>query len=139
GSGNHVALFSYYAVLNLAVVGVAWFKSWRVLNVLGFAFTFGIGGLWGYDAYRPELFATTEPFLVLFVAMYMLIPVLFASRSQPQLKGFVDGTLVFGTPLVGFALQSQLVANTEYGLAISALVLAAAYVGVATFIYRRNV
>ncbi|HEX5046345.1 MAG TPA: DUF2339 domain-containing protein [Gammaproteobacteria bacterium] len=139
GSGNHVALFSYYAILNLAVVGVAWFKSWRALNVLGFVFTFGIGGLWGYDAYRPELFATSEPFLVLFVAMYMLIPVLFASRAKPELKGFVDGTLVFGTPLVGFALQSELVANTEYGLAISALVLAAAYVGVATFIYRRNV
>lgn len=140
GGGNHVALFSYYAILNLAVVGVAWFKSWRALNVLGFAFTFGIGGLWGYDAYRPELFATTEPFLVLFVAMYMLIPVLFATaRQAPDLRGFVDGTLVFGTPLVGFGLQSQLVASTEYGLAISAVALAAAYVGVATFIYRRGV
>ncbi|HET7130888.1 MAG TPA: DUF2339 domain-containing protein, partial [Gammaproteobacteria bacterium] len=170
GGGNHVALFSYYAVLDVAVLGIAWFKSWRALNVLGFVFTFGIASLWGYDAYRPELFATTEPFLVLFVAMYLVIPVLFATardsagaagagarlqptvgdgesaasagtdpgRAQPNLKGFVDGTLVFGTPLVGFGLQSQLMANMEYGLAISALVLAAAYVAIATFVYRRG-
>jgi uncharacterized membrane protein len=138
GSGNHVALFSYYAILNLAIVGIAWFKSWRELNVLGFAFTFGIGSLWGYQAYRPEHFASTEPFLVLFVLMYTLIPVLFATRQSPQLRGFVDGTLVFGTPVVGFALQSQLVGDSEYGLAISALALAGLYIGVATYLFRRR-
>jgi uncharacterized membrane protein len=47
GSGNHVALFSYYALLDLAILGIAWFKAWRLLNVLGFVFTFGIGTLWG--------------------------------------------------------------------------------------------
>lgn len=138
GSGDHVALFTYYAILNVAIVGIAWFKAWRVLNVLGFVFTFGIGTLWGYDAYQPELFATTEPFLVLFVLMYLLIPVLFALRQTPQLRGFVDGTLMFGTPIVAFGLQSQLVADTEYGLAVSAVVLAAVYIGTATFLYRRR-
>jgi uncharacterized membrane protein len=137
-SGNHVALFTYYAVLNVAIVGIAWFKSWRMLNVLGFVFTFGIATLWGYDAYRPELFASTEPFLVLFVLMYLLIPVLFALRQAPELRGFVDGTLVFGTPIVAFGLQSRLVADTEYGLALSAVALAALYVGMATYLYRRR-
>ena len=56
--------------------------------------------------------------------MYLVIPVLFAPRAAPKLRGFVDGTLTFGTPVVGFGLQSQLVADTEYGLAISAVVLA---------------
>jgi uncharacterized membrane protein len=137
-SGNHVALFGYYAILNVAILGIAWFKSWRVLNVLGFAFTFGIGALWGADGYTPEKFATTEPFLVLFVLFYLAIPVLFATRQAPELRGFVDGTLVFGTPIVGFALQSRLVANTEYGLALSAVALAAIYVVLATFLYRRR-
>src|SRR5690606_39818271 len=100
--------------------------------------TFAVGTLWGIDAYRPELFASTEPFLVLFVALYILIPVLFASRSRPELKGFVDGTLVFGTPLVGFALQSQLVGDTRYGRAISALVLCAVYFRIAWRLRRRR-
>src|SRR5690606_21488283 len=130
-SANHVALFSYYAVLDLAIFGIAWFRAWRELNLLGFFFTFGIASLGGIDAYRPELFQSTEPFLVLFVLLYIAIPVLFATRNRPELKGFVDGTLVFGTPLVAFALQAQLVGDTRYGLAISALALAAVYFAIA--------
>jgi len=138
GSSEHVLLFSYYAILNIAVVGIAWFKAWRELNLLGFVFTFGIGSLWGYQGYQSEHFATTEPFLILFVLMYTLIPVLFAYRQAPNLRGVVDGTLVFGTPIVGFGLQASLVGDTEYGLAISAISLAALYVAVSTFIHRRT-
>ena len=78
GASEHVLLFSYYAILNIAVVGVAWFKAWRALTLLGFIFTFGIGSLWGYQGYQSEHFATTEPFLILFVLMYTLIPVFFS-------------------------------------------------------------
>jgi uncharacterized membrane protein len=133
-SGNHVALFGYYALLNVAIVGIAWFKAWRLLNVLGFLFTFGIGTLWGIDGYSEDKFATTEPFLVLFTLMYLAIPVLFATRTKPELRGFVDGTLMFGTPVVAFTLQSQLV--DDMGLAISAVVLALLYVGMATLLFR---
>src|SRR5690606_6548721 len=71
-AGDHVVLFTYYAILDIAILGIAWFRSWRELNLLGFLFTFVIGALWGYDAYRPEMLASTEPFLVLFVLLYML-------------------------------------------------------------------
>ncbi|MFT5395811.1 MAG: putative membrane protein [Gammaproteobacteria bacterium] len=47
GGGSHIALFSYYAVLNAGVFGIAWFKAWRILNWLGFVFTFVIASLWG--------------------------------------------------------------------------------------------
>lgn len=139
GSNNHVALFTYYALLDLAILGIAWFKAWRLLNVLGFVFTFGIGTLWGADGYDPSKFATTEPFLVLFTLMYLVIPVLFAIRVEPpRLRGFVDSTLMFGTPIVAFGLQNELVGDTKYGLAISAVALALAYVGMATYLYRTH-
>jgi uncharacterized membrane protein len=139
GSNNHVALFTYYALLDFAILGIAWFKAWRLLNVLGFLFTFGIGTLWGAgsNGYDPSKFATTEPFLILFTLIYLVIPVLFAIRVEPpRLRGFVDSTLMFGTPIVAFALQNELVGDTKYGLAISAAALALAYVGMATFLYR---
>src|SRR5688572_2906562 len=41
GSGNHVGLFSYYLILNAGIVVVAWFRTWRILNWIGFVFTFG--------------------------------------------------------------------------------------------------
>ena len=134
-TASHVALFSYYAVLNAAILTIAWFKAWRPLNLLGFAFTFVIGSLWGYQSYRPEHFATTEPFLVLYVLMYIGIAVLFALRRPPNLRGFVDSALVFGTPLVGFTLQTLLV-ESEAGLAWTAGGLAALYAVLAGVLWR---
>jgi len=137
GQGSHVMLFSYYAVLNAGIVAIAWVKAWRLLNVLGFGFTFAIGWMWGAKAYVPEHFATTEPFLVLFFAMYLAIPMLFARRRAVELKDYVDGTLVFGVPLVAFGLQTALVKDFEYGAAFSALALAAVYLGLAAALFRR--
>jgi len=137
-SGNYVALFSYYLLLNAAILGMAWFRPWRFLNVLGFAFTFGVATLWGYEYYRPQLFASTEPFLIAFFLFYQAIAILFAFRQPPNLRGIVDGTLIFGTPVIAFALQSQLLENSEYGLAISAVVLAVFYTLVATWLHRQR-
>ncbi len=138
GSGSHVALFSYYALLNSGILAIAWYRSWRELNVLGFVFTFVISSTWGYHYYRPEYFPTTEPFLTLFFLMYALIAVLFATRQPPQLRGYVDGSLVFGVPIVAFALQAALVREFEFGMAISALLLAGFYVGLASLLWRRS-
>ncbi len=138
GSGNHVALFSYYACLNAGILGIAWHKSWRILNWLGFVFTFVIASLWGYEGYQPDKFYSTEPFLILFFLYYVAISVLFAHRQPPQLKGLVDGSLVFGVPLVGFTLQSALVRDFEYGQALSALAIAALYIILAKVLWNKQ-
>jgi len=127
GTGSHVALFSYYAVLNLGILGMAWFKAWKALNLEGFLFTFGLGTLWGARYYRPEYFDTVEPFLLLNFVLYIAVAILFAVRQPVRLRGLVDGTLVFGLPLVVFALQGALVADWGYGLAWSAAGLGLAY------------
>ncbi|MDZ4813187.1 MAG: DUF2339 domain-containing protein [Pseudomonadota bacterium] len=137
GSGNHVALFSYYALLNLAILAISWSKGWRVLNLLGFLFTFLIGTVWGIFKYQPDLFATTEPFLILFFVMYLLIPLLPALRNpDPDERDRVDGSLVFGTPLIGFGLQASLLHDDRFGMAWSALALAAIYSTLAWFVWR---
>jgi len=138
GAGSHVALFSYYALLNLGIAGISWFRAWRVLNLIGFAFTFIIGTTWGWRYYRPEYFATTEPFLILFFLIYTFIAVLFALRQPPDLKGYVDGTLVFGTPIVAFALQALLVESYHFGLAWSALGLGLFYLPLAWFLFKKR-
>lgn len=130
GSGNHVALFSYYAVLNAAVFGIAWQRPWRALNLVGFVFTFAMGGMWGAKYYQPEKFATVEPFLVLFFLFYVAIPVLYALAGRGK-NGKVDGTLLFGTPLLAFPMQVGLLGDDRMGLAFSALCVAALYSGLA--------
>jgi uncharacterized membrane protein len=138
GQGNHVILFSYYAVLNAGIVAVAWLRAWRVLNVLGFAFTSFIGLAWGAKSYRPELFASTEPFIALFFAMYIAIPLLFARRRVVELKDYVDGTLVFGLPVVAFGMQAAAIRHIEYGAAWSAFFVALVYLALASALFRRT-
>lgn len=137
GQGSHVVLFSYYAILNVGIFIVAWFKTWRLLNVLGFLFTFVVGASWGYNYYQPRYFNSTEPFLILFFLMYITVSVLAAIRQPVKLKGYVDGTLVFGVPVAAFALQANLVENYEYGLAWSALVLGAFYLTLTWFLFKK--
>lgn len=136
GGGNHVALFTYYAVLNLGVFTVAWFRAWRVLNLVGFVFTFGIAGLFRATAYAPDKLFSTDAFLVLFFLMYVAISILFSLRQKPDLRGYVSGSLVFGLPVAAFTMHATMVSHIEYALAWSALALGAFYLVLAWLLLR---
>lgn len=137
GSGNHLALFGFYLLLNIGILTIAWFKTWRMLNWVGFVFTFVITAAWGILRYEPQFYASTQPFLIGFFALYLLVSILFSIKQPPKLTGLVDASLVFGLPIVGFGLQAKLLHHTEYGLAISALVLASVYAVLARFLWVR--
>jgi len=155
GSGNHVALFSYFILLNSGIFAIAWFKAWRMLNLIGFVGTFGIGFAWGLRSYKPELLWSTEPFLVLFFLMYVAIGLLFARRKLREAAeapaerdellrwsarqgDYVDGTVLFGPPLVGFGLQYAIVQHLEFAAAFSALALGLFYMGLARLLAGRT-
>lgn len=137
GTGSHVGLFSYYAVLNAGVLAIAWYRPWRVLNLLGFAFTFGIGVAWGVLQYRAEDLPTTQPFLVLFFLFYLALPLLYARRLPADRRDLVDGSLVFGTPLVAFSLQAAMLHDAPMLLAAIALGMALLYAVLARALLRR--
>lgn len=147
GSNNYIGLFSFYALLNFGIFLIAWFKSWRLLNLIGFVFTFVIAGAWGWFSYRAEDFWATEGFLILFFLFYVAIAILFATRRPFNFKDKVDGSLVFGTPIIGFCMQVGLFMPlfaegrpitffSQYGLALSTVVLSLFYLGLAFWIWR---
>lgn len=153
GAGSHVTLFSYFALLNAGILAIAWFKAWRPLNLIGFVGTFGIGFAWGMRSYTPDMLWSTEPFLIVFFLMYLAVGLLFARRKLQELgdapegdsrgallrwsaaKGdYVDGSLLFGPPLVGFGLQFALVQHLEFAAAFSALALGILYMALARWL-----
>ncbi|CAN5237347.1 DUF2339 domain-containing protein [soil metagenome] len=146
GSGDHVALFSYYLVLDLGIAAVAWHKTWRALNLVGFLGTYVVGAGWGVLKYRPEHYASSQAFIIVFFLLFIAIMLMPARRGHRGLDGAAAGSrldtwtsssLLFGLPTVTFALQYGLVGHTEYGAALSALVLAAFYVLLATLMRAR--
>ena len=138
GQGSHVGLFSYYSVLNVAILFIAYKRSWRILNLLGFVATFGVATAWGALKYAPENYASTQPFLIGFVLIYVFTAVLYARNTPTHLGRAVDSTLVFGTPLLGFGLQAALVQPFELGTAFSALGFGAVYLASALALQRRD-
>ncbi len=137
GQGSHIGLFSYYMVLNLAILYIAHKRSWRMLNLLGFMATFGVATAWGALKFIPDQYATTQPFLIGFWLIYVATAILYARNTPTKLGNAVDSTLVFGTPLVAFGLQVGLARQFELGTAFSALGFGAVYLILATWLSRR--
>ena len=142
GSDSAAALFTYYFVLDVGIAAVAWFRTWRALNVVGFLGTFVIGTAWGVQRYTPQSFAMSESFLVAFFLLFVLIMLLPARRAAPDTasarsNAWVNSSLLFGLPTITFALQYGLVRDTPFGTALSALALAAFYVVLAAWMNKR--
>jgi uncharacterized membrane protein len=151
GAGSHVALFSYIALLDAGIMAVAWFRAWRVLNLVGFFGTFGLFMAWFERSWSVVSLVSAELFLLLFFAIYVLILLRFthhlsltremqpnsdAERDGVLLKvakrvDYIDGTLAFGVPLITFGLHAQMVNTIEFGASFGALFLGAVYLGLA--------
>ncbi|MEO5845840.1 MAG: DUF2339 domain-containing protein [Caldimonas sp.] len=148
GSDNYVALFTYYFVLDLGIAAVAWSKTWRPLNLIGFIAAFVVATAWGVLKYRPEDYATSQAFLIAFFLLFVVILVLPARRlvgtapvagtaPAPHRDAWVNSSLLFGLPTIAFALEYGLVRDMPYGAALAALMLAAFYVALASWMKRR--
>ena len=137
-SETPLALFSYLTILNLAILMIAWRRSWRELNLLGFFATFTLASAWGFARFMPEHYLTCQIFLALSVGIYLATAVLYAHNTPGKLGNFADSTLLFGTALAGFGLQVGLVKDSSFGSAYSALAFGAAYAGLAAFTLRQR-
>lgn len=137
-SETPLGLFTYLTILNVAILVIAWKRSWRPLNLLGFVATFLLAGMWGFSAYETRHFLLCEIFLTASIAIYLATAVLYAHNTPGPLGHYADSTLLFGTALAGFGLQAGLVHGRPFAEAFSALGFGAAYLGIAALTLRRR-
>jgi uncharacterized membrane protein len=153
GQNRPLGLFTYLAVLNVGIFLMAWFKAWRVLNVIAFVGTFTLASGWAQRYYTQDQYGIAQPFLVFFFLLFSVIGLLFARRTlmDAQLNarqglldragaalrqvGRVDSALVFGVPLTAFGLQYQLSKPWENGPAFAALAFSAFYLLMARLVF----
>jgi uncharacterized membrane protein len=88
--------------------------------------------------YQPAKYASTQPFLLLFFAFYLLLPILYARKRPARPNDRIDGCLLFGTPLIAFSLQAGLLHGERMPLAFCALGLAAVYALLARLLVHRE-
>lgn len=138
-SGNYVALFSYFILLNLGIIGVSRFRQWRSLHLTAFVFTAGIGGLWGMHRFEPALFFSVEPFLLAFFAIFTYLAIAGSRPSSFSLHRkadtFIDAPLTLGTPLVFILYQATISQGRDFVLAFTCLALGLLYLSIARFLW----
>ncbi|MBK6864921.1 MAG: DUF2339 domain-containing protein [Ideonella sp.] len=149
-TGSHVLLFGYCLVLNLAIAWIASRKAWKLLNLVGFTCTTLVALAWGAAAWRTELLASTEPFLIAHLALYIFITLqygrqLSAIDLSPATSGavgspvpYVDAGLMFGAPLAAAGLQAAMVRHVPCALAASAAVMSGIYLLLGRWLWRRG-
>ncbi|MFK8259608.1 DUF2339 domain-containing protein [Erwinia sp. AnSW2-5] len=137
GGGSHIALFSYYLLLSLGILAITVWQPWRLLNLLGFAFSFGVAGLWGLKGYQPEFYLSCQLFLIANIVIFGVFSLGLSLRGQVKGEKVIDGVLLFGPPLVGFGMQYHITQHWAFGPAFSALGFGLAYLLLAWFGLRR--
>ncbi|WP_419570897.1 DUF2339 domain-containing protein [Rheinheimera sp.] len=138
GSNRFVALFGYYLLLNAGVLLLAWLRQWRWLNWTGFVATFVISLSWQLLQYRSADYLLVQPFFAAFFLLYLLIGYRFTLRQGHQSRGLIDGSLVFGLPLLSFSQQLLLTEHFRHGDGISAAVYALVYAGLYALVRRQQ-
>ena len=136
-SGNYVALFSYYGLLGLGLLGLSWFRNWIWLFTIAAATTFVIMGGWIFQSYEAYLhFNSVQPFLIGFGLIFTSITLLSQSRGRLSFSHAPDANLALGTPFALICLQIALVKDLPHGLAWSAGIMGATYLVFSGLVWR---
>ena len=158
--GSVVVLFSYYLLLNIAVAVIAHYRTWKLLNALSLAVTFGLAYVWGFRAFSANsagagwlsLRWQLLGLLVGHMALYLFIAVRYSqqvvSYNQTLLQMntgvakrpiiSIDSGLLFGTALLGFGLMASLLNDLPYHLAFASSALSAIYLSLGLWLLKHH-
>jgi len=138
GGGSHIGLFSFYLLLSCGILAISVWQHWRVLNLLGLLFTFGVGGVWGLYSYQPAFYLSCQLFLIANIVLFGVLSVGLSLRAQGGGQRILDGVLLFAPPLIGFGMQYVITQDFTFGPAFSALGFGAFYLLLAWLVLRRK-
>ena len=112
GAGNYVVLFTYIAILNIGILGIAYYKKWNLVTILSFVFT----NLLFFSWYYKELQVDKLPHQggLAFATMYYFIFSVVAVLNNVRRKGefsTLDYFMVVANTFVYFGLGMGILHN----------------------------
>jgi uncharacterized membrane protein len=139
GSDARDALFAYLLLLDLGVLGVAFYKKWRALDLLAFAGTWILYTGWYAKFHAAPTFslAPTLVWLGVFYLVFLVVPFAYHLRHATPvpierfLGSLGNAVLVFSHAYV------MLRDEHTHVLGFVALLMAASYVSLGTLVRRR--
>jgi len=137
GQDSRDALFTYLLILNLGVLGVAFFRGWRLLETLALVGTFLLYAGWHAGFYEPKYLAPALAWLGVFYLVYLALPFTYhlVRRQTVTLERFIMalGNAVFFAGYAWYMLNE----NHLFTMGFVMLGMAGAYLVLGTMLRRR--
>ncbi|MDR1975448.1 MAG: DUF2339 domain-containing protein [Campylobacteraceae bacterium] len=141
GKGEHIILFSYYTIVSLALVLISRWRSWRFLNLIGFAFTVVTTALWYAKSYRADFYIETQLFIVANLLIFGVLAVLLFIRQEREsvYHNAIDVVLLFGVPIFSYTLEYYILLYFSffYASAFAALAFGLFYITGAFLLFKK--
>lgn len=146
GTGNFAQLLGFYTILSLGITALSMRFNWRSLQILGVFMVFGVCAGVGFvlEKYDPSQFVISQIYLLINFILYgILLLIINEIHLQKNNQGILNNYapqlsvgLLFGVPLMGFAIEYGLVQHLQYGAAIAAFILGLIYITCAFVFYK---
>jgi uncharacterized membrane protein len=138
GSGNYIGLFSYYLILDIAVLIIGRFRLWRILNLCAAVCTFAVALSWIAGSYQPPMFAGVQPFMLAYILIFTFIGICPPRNTKIPSGNYIDLPIAIGTPFLAALIQWRIFSYINHGLAIVCIAFSAFYLLLARVIIRRQ-
>jgi uncharacterized membrane protein len=126
GADHEIVLFVYTAILSAGMLAIERFRRWAWLPPLAFAATEIYFWGWYEEFYRPDKFALTMMFAVLFFVLFAALPVMRA-RSDGRLNEGETIVTIGNVAAFLLALHQMLWPDDRWALTFAFLAVAAAH------------
>ena len=137
GQNARDALFSYLLLLDIGVLGVAFFRRWRALELLAFLGTLALYTGWFVEFYEVNALIPTLLWLGGFFLIFLLLPFVHHLRTLSPLT--IDRfTMALGNAITAFSYAYYLLyKNYTYTLGFVALAMSACYLTLGVLVKKR--
>jgi len=137
GHDSRDVLFAYLLLLNLGVVGVAFFRKWRLLNTLAMAGSFILYAGWHFKFYDSPAMVPALLWLGAFFMVFLSLPYLYNLVHKENLKIeqyiMALANITFTSGFVWYMMQD----SHRFAMAYISLGLAGAYLATGLVIRKR--
>lgn len=139
GRDNQVALMTYMTILNLGLLGIAFYKKWDLLNTLGLIFTYLLYSGWFARHYADHKFWPAVIFVNIFYLIYSVAPFAyqFVREGGEEKKGI---NIMVPNSFIAFG-YSYVMVRDHFSLAwvsVISIFYAVVFLSMASYLYQKG-
>ena len=146
GENQPVVMLGYVSILSVGAMLSAIFRKWRAVNLLAFVGSFALYNVWFERFYRPATvegganpqMAIALVWVATLFVIFLVLPILYELIKRVDARKEDVVLIVMNATMVFYGLASILLRHSREWLALAAVGLAVAHLGMKILVSRRH-